>query len=87
MNTQNVSSAANRIELKDIFDALLGTETLKDSKVVYQWQTPRGAVAMEFDDEPQARKWYTERMKKPNADFMPPLELFKIETTNITTKL
>lgn len=62
------------------------TEAVK-TKVVYQWQTPRGAVAMEFLTEDAARKWHAARSDMPNAAHMASLELFKVETTNITTKL
>lgn len=83
----NILTNTETTELSDVLEALLYSGTEHETDVVYQWKTARGAVAMEFITEAAAREWHDKRMKKPMADCMPALELFKVETTTVSTKL
>ena len=83
MNTQNILQMADRIDTTTAQAFIADT----NKKTVYQWQTPRGAVVMEFLNEEQARNWYNDKIKTPTGAFVSDMCLFKIETTNITTKL
>jgi hypothetical protein len=75
------------IQLNQVLTALINTPVEQDTEIVYQWKTARGAVAMEFVEESAAREWYTKRMNKPMASSMPALELYRVETTTVSTKL
>lgn len=74
---------ADRIIATTAEDVLHNTNT----KTVYQWQTPRGAVVMELLSEADARTWYDKYIKTPAGAFTSEINLYKIEITKLITKL